>query len=187
MPTLEEMGQALAGLLRLALFDRSGVQSFGRDLDACRRSFAVYLVGLPLFLLVDGIAALGSSTETPALFTAAQLIGNVIETAGFLLLLRPLLSRFGRAERWAWFVTGYNWYSIGQITLFVALLGLAPGLPSGALRLLFGAFHVYALVVEAFLADAILEIGGLRAAAIVLLDVLFSLGIDLVADQIGGG
>jgi hypothetical protein len=187
MVTLDEAAEALRSVLRIARFDRAGAAGFGSDMAACRQSFWAFVIGLPAILLLIGIQVIGIKTDTPELLTAAQLIAETVQIAGFPLLLIPVLRGFGRADRWARFVTGYNWFSLGVTVLQVAALGLAIGLPDAAFRAVLGAVYIYSLVVEAFLADAVLEIGGLRATAIVLLDVLFSLVVGMSADWIGGG
>ena len=40
MVTLDETARALEGIWRLAIFDRAGVASFGKDLRACARSLS---------------------------------------------------------------------------------------------------------------------------------------------------
>jgi hypothetical protein len=187
MVTVQETTAALGSVVRIAMFDRAAVTGFGRDAAACRRSFWAYVIGLPIILLLTGLQVSGTNTETPELLATAQLLAQIIEAAGLPLLLIPVLRRFGRADRWAWFVTSYNWFTLGQIVLSVAVLGLVGGLPITALRLTLGAVNVYTLVVEAFLADAVLDIGGARAAMIVLLDVFLSFGVNRLADWIGGG
>jgi hypothetical protein len=187
MVTLDEIAQALGSVLRLARFDRTGAAGFGRDLVACRRSFWAYVIGLPAILLLIGLQVLSAETGRPELLAATQSIAYGIEAAGFPLLLLPVLRRLGRAERWAWFVTAYNWFTLAQTLLLVTVICLANGLPEPALRILIIAVNVYGLVVEAFLAESVLEIGGLRAGAIVLLDVFFGLGVDRIADWISGG
>ncbi|HVJ50977.1 MAG TPA: hypothetical protein VM689_00850 [Aliidongia sp.] len=186
MVTGREAADALGGVLRLAIFDRAGAAGFGRDARACARSFWSYLFGLPLILLLIGLQVAGTDTPTPALLGGAQFLAEIIGAAGFPLLLLPVLRRFGREDRWSWFVTGYNWFNLGQLVLILLVLSLLTGSPAPLGRIVLGLIQIYALVVEAFLAESILEIGGLRAAAIVLLDVLFGVGVGRIADWIGG-
>ncbi len=47
--------------------------------------------------------------------------------------------------------------------------------------------ELYLFVIEAFLAEAVLDIGGFRAAGVVLLDFFFNYGVDHIAHLIGTG
>jgi hypothetical protein len=184
MVSVEETARALEGVLRIARFNRAGVTSFGRDLNACARSFWAYGLALPAALLLLVFNAYVAQTETPVLLGASEIVGQIIEAVGFPLLLLPLLARFGRAERWPWFVAGYNWFVMAQTIATATLVCLAVGLPGGGLLL--GGARIYFIVLEAFLADAVLEIGAWRAAMVVLLDIGFSFGVDRIADWVGG-
>jgi predicted cobalt transporter CbtA len=187
MVTLDETARALEGVYRIAVFDRAGVASFGKDLRACARSFWAYAIGLPATLLLVALAVAADRPDDPFLLAASQLIGNVVQAAGFPLLMLPLLRWYGRRAHWAWFVTGYNWLMMAQAIALVAVLGLMWDMPSGGARaVVFYALLVYFYVLEAFLADAVLHVGALRAGLVVALDIVFSNGIDRLADWIGG-
>jgi hypothetical protein len=187
MVTVEETARALEGVLRIAIFDPAGAGGFGRDVKSCARSFWAYAIALPATLLLLGIEVLGADSRHPLLYALSHLIGEVIEVAGFPLLLMPLIHWYGRGERWAWFVTGYNWLSMAQTIVFVAVLGLVWDFPGGEIRgVVLGAEQIYFLVLEAFLARAVLGIGAWRAALVVVLDFGFGIGVDRLAGWIGG-
>jgi hypothetical protein len=187
MTRLEEAERAIDGVGRLAILDRSGGEGFGRDMASAARSFSAYALILPVIALVLAVNVTVSGSPTPGLFAVSDALGTVIEITGLPLLLIPVLRLYGRSERWAWFVAALNWFTAARIVFWLAVLGLcyAPlqGLGLWPLR----AFLVYAWVVEAFMAESVLEIGGLRAAGIVLLDFFFNLAVDAVAAWIGGG
>ncbi|MGB8842142.1 MAG: hypothetical protein WCC64_13870 [Aliidongia sp.] len=185
MVTVEETARALQSVAKIAIFDRAGANGFGRDNRACARSFWAYVMALPASLLLLGIEVLGSHNDQPVLLAVSRLIGDLIQIAGFPLLLLPLLHWLGRSDRWAWFVTGYNWYSMAQTIAFVTLLCLTWGLPGADLfALIRGAAGIYFIVLEAFLADAILGIGAGRAIWLVIIDLAFGYGVDSLADWI---
>ncbi len=94
-----------------ALLDRSGGLRFGRDYAAAARSFWAYGLVLPAIVLIISVSVEESGTTTPGIMAAADVLATVIELAGFPLLLRVLLRLYGRLDRWAWFVTGYNWFN----------------------------------------------------------------------------
>lgn len=175
MVTGEETAKAILGVGRIALFDRAGAAGFGKDLKSCARSFWAYAIAAPATLLLIALGVAHANPQEPAMMAAALVIVTIIQAAGFPLLLLPVLRRLGRLERWAWFVTGYNWFSAAQTIALVTLAGIIGDLPSASLRgLVVDGSLVYFWVLEAFLADAVLEIGAWRAIGIVLLD--FALG-----------
>jgi hypothetical protein len=167
MVTVDETAKALEGLFRIARFDRTGAKSFGTDRRACARSFWAYALALPAMLLQLSIEAFG--VDHPWLFATSQLVANVIVAAGFPLLLLPLTRWLGRDTRWAWLVTAYNWYGMATTIAWVTLFGIIADFPGGGLLLL-RLGDIYFIVLEAFLIDAILEVGALRAGMLVLID-----------------
>jgi hypothetical protein len=187
MVTGEETAKAFLGVGRIALFDRAGVAGFGKDLRACARSFWAYAIAAPAMLLLIGLEVSNAQPEAPYLMATGEVISDIVQAAGFPLLLLPVLRRLKRVERWAWFVTGYNWFQAAQTIAFVTLLGVLWDLPSTGIRgLILRGAQVYFLVLEAFLADAILEIGAWRAAGIVLLDIALGLAASGLVDWAAG-
>ncbi len=187
MVTLDETAKALEGIWRLVLFDRAAVASFGKDPGACKRSFWAYVIGLPATLLIVALSVERFNPDDPFLFAASALTADIIKAVGFPLLMLPLLSWFGRRAHWAWFVTGYNWLMVTQTITFLAVQGLMWDMPSGGIAVaVLNLLLVYFWVQEAFLADAVLQIGLVRAALILAIDLVFSTGIDRLADWIGG-
>ena len=187
MVTLDETAKALEGIYRLAIFDRAAVASFGKDLRSCARSFWAYALALPATLLLVALSIVGDKPDDPFLLAASQITGDIVQAVGFPLLMLPLLRWYDRRAHWAWFVTGYNWLMMAQAIVLVAVLGLMYDMPGGGIRaVVFDLLLVYFYVLEAFLADAVLQVGALRAGLIVAIDLAFSTGIDRLANWIGG-
>jgi len=187
MVSVEETARALHGVYRIAMFDRAGVSDFGRDLKSCARSFWAYAFALPATLLLLAINVSVAHTDQPYLLAVSSIISDVVQVAGFPLLLLPVLRWFGRSERWPWFITGYNWFSMGLAIASTTLVCLIVSLPLGGMRdVVAYSGEAYFYVLEAFLAYAVLEIGAWRAAAVLLLDIAFQFGVDRIANWIGG-
>jgi hypothetical protein len=187
MTQLEEAAQAIDGVGRLALLDRSGGNGFGKDNGSAARSFLAYALILPAIALLIALQVAGADSDSPGLLTAALVIGYVIEIAGFPVLLVPLLRAYGRSDRWAWFVTGFNWFNATKFALLLAVLGLCVGPLQGLGIWPVRGVEIYTFVIEAFMAEALLDIGGMKAGSIVLLDALFSLAVESIAIWIGTG
>ncbi|HLY58547.1 MAG TPA: hypothetical protein VKS60_23495 [Stellaceae bacterium] len=187
MSHIEEAERAIDGIGRLALFDRKGGDGFGRDRAAAARSFVAYLLVLPAIALVIAVQLVQSEATSPGLFVTANIIGQIIAVAGFPLLLIPVLRLYRRPERWAWFISAYNWFNAARVVLSLGVLGLCITVLQGLGDWPLLMFDVYAWIIEAFMAEAILEVGGARAAAIVLLDAFFSFAVGAVANWIATG
>ena len=183
----EEVAQALEGVFRLARFDRGGIALFGRDVGACARSFWAYGVALPALLLLVALEVDAAKPGDQPWIGAAGFLTLIIQIAGFPLLLRPVAALFGRADRWAWLVTSYNWYNGVAFLITVAMLGLTIGPLSGLGSWPYWGVQVYLMVVEAFLAQTVLDVKGLPAISIVLLDFGFGIGVDRIGQALALG
>ena len=171
---------ALRGLWTLARFDRQGVSLLDPTTDGCRRSFRVYLIALPIFLFIT-LIEIGSlkPDDDAVLSVLARFLGYVTNCVAFPLAAAPLLRWLGRPERWPQLTTGYNWLALAQYTGLAMLVVLGHiGMPGDAVTLLSVGVWFFSLLVEGFMFEAILETGFTTAAALVLLDLVLSEGID---------
>ena len=188
MSQIEEAERAIIdGIGRLALFDRSGGQGFGRDRLAAARSFCVYVVAAPALALLIAVDAVSSTAGTPAMVAITDVLGEIVLAAGFPLLLLPVLRAYRRADRWAWFVTGYNWLKAARVLFLLGVVGLCVGPLRGLGAWPLLAFMGYGWVIEAFMAEAILDVGAVRAGGIVLLDGLFTFGVYAIVNWVATG
>jgi hypothetical protein len=188
MVIVAETMRALRALALLARFDRAGGAALGGDILTCRRSFWAYALGLPGFLLVQGviIGDARHAPDDPVLAMVAALIGYVVQATLFPLLLLPLTALWRREARWPGFITGYNWLGLVNTYVFALILSLQIGTLGALGEILNLVWFVYAVVLEAFMAATLLEIGPVTAIAVVLLDVLVTFGVTWLADFIGG-
>jgi hypothetical protein len=106
----------------------------------------------------------------------AELLGYACSWAGFALASLPLAEAAGRRAEWPQFIAAWNWANVVQYLVLLALtvpalFGLPPLLAHGLGLAALG----YALWFEWFVAKAALRIGGGRAVAFVLLDLLLGM------------
>jgi len=89
-----------------------------------------------------------------------------------------------RADHYLGFIVAYNWASLVQLAVLLPAYALAASqiLPSGASSALSFAAWGAILVYEWFVVRTALELPGLAAAGIVLLDVILSLIVEGFAD-----
>jgi hypothetical protein len=184
----EEAAQAIESVARLAMFDHQAGAGFGKDLAACRRSFLAYVIVLPVVFFPIIKRVVDEHPAHPLIYIAAHVLAFIMTTAGFPILLIPLLRAYRRPERWVWFVTGYNWFNAAAEAFIWGVAGLCfAGFFAGLGLWPVYAAQVYTWVLEAFLAEAMLQVGGVRAAGIVLLDIGFGVLVDATAKWIGTG
>ena len=120
-----EVRLALAGSLRLARGEPSGLSCFDRSLDGFWRSFRAAVICYPLYLVLLSMRV--SVTEWQRSggwrIIAVETIGYVIAWVAFPLLMLTVTRWIGRAHRFFDFMVPYNWCQVPQSALFV-LVGL---------------------------------------------------------------
>jgi hypothetical protein len=182
-----EVQQALAGALRLARGDRSGLASFDRSLDGFWRSFRAAVICYPLYLVLLAMRVSVAEWQRSGgwRIVAVETIGYVIAWVAFPLLMLTATRWIGRAHRFFDFMVPYNWCQVPQSVLFV-LIGLesASGIlgarASEAIDILAA---LATLVYEWFIARVALDTTGAAAALVVLLDLV----LGVLISRITGG
>jgi hypothetical protein len=185
MLTLAEIGPAIYGAWRLALFDPNGMRFFDRSLHGFWRSFRVaILAAIPAALLVWlHLSGLRVDAGAPRILVA-ETIFYVIGWVAFPLAMFYVAPVIDRADHYLGFIVAYNWASLLQLAVLLPAYGLAASqiLPPGTSDAISFAAWGAVLVYEWFVVRTALELPGLGAAGIVLLDVVLSLIVDGFAD-----
>ena len=142
------------------------------------RSFIAAAICLPAFLAlrVFGWAAAAPPAGGLSRPLAAELIGYALGWVIFALASLPVVQNFGRGAAWPRFIAAWNWTTVVQYLLWLALavpvaLGVGGLLVQGLTLAAFG----YAMWLEWFVARTALGLPGLRAAALVLMDLAIGL------------
>jgi len=179
------MAEGLRGALALAVGRPEGVRHFGADLPAAARSFRAAGVALPGFLclhLMDVLA--GHAPGAPWNGLVLDLLGYAIGWAGFALLSHRMAAALGRSDRWPRYIAAWNWCNVVQYVLLIgAMLPVLLGMP-GWLDHVAGLVALFwAVWLEWFTARVALEVGGLQAAGLVLMDI----GLGVLLSIVTGG
>jgi len=171
-----------AGLLGALLLGRGraeGVALMETTPAGALRSFAAAAICLPAFLGLRIFA--WSNIETPpgGLLRplTAELTGYVYGWVLFVLVSLPIIAGWGRAAAlWPRFVVAWNWISVVQYLVQIALAVLLfLGPPSILAQGLTLAVIGYSLWLEWFMAKTVLGISGGRATGLVVLDLALGL------------
>ncbi|SMH57823.1 hypothetical protein [Azospirillum agricola] len=176
---------ALTGAYRLARFDRSGMDLIDRTPEGALASFYAAVVVLPGYALLLAIRLWDQVGDTPLLqVLTVESIAYVVSWTAFPLALHRIALLMGKAERYPGAVAAYNWSSVIQMTVYLPVMVLsATGLLPAFLAegLVFGVMMAM-LTYQWFVLRTALDLSGLAAAALVMVDLFLSATITDFAD-----
>jgi hypothetical protein len=158
--------------------------------DGAWRSFSAALVCLPAFLAIRFFAwaSLGAPAGGLGRALTAEVIGYAIAWVAFALVSLGLAGSWGRLGHWPRFIAAWNWTNVVQYLVLLALtLPGALGLPEGAVQVLTLAGLAYAVWLEWFVARHALGVDGLRAGALVGVDLALGLFLSGLIRTLSGG
>lgn len=190
MLTAGEITAGFYGAWRLAHFDASGMRWFDRSTEGVWRSFLVAVLiapGWALILYMHDVSI--SPPPDLARYVAVQAIAYVMLWVTFPLVLSHLAPLVDRQEELADFIVAYNWSAIPQMALMLPLAWLlsTEGEASGWIQALVVVGRLALFAYQWFIVKTALRLGGLSAGGVVILDLLISLTITEVSDQMIGG
>jgi len=175
---------ALAGSLRLARGEPTGLSYFDRSLDGFWRSFRAAVICYPLYLLLLSMrVSVGDWQRSGGgRIVVVETIGYVVAWVAFPLLMLTVTRWIGRAHRFFDFMVPYNWCQVPQSALFVAVgLVSAGGMlgtrDSAAIEI--GA-AIATLIYEWFIARVALDTTGAVAVFVVLVDLVLGVFISRI-------
>lgn len=183
----------VAGLAGAFLLARGRVQGLALMEDTPEgvwRSFIAAFICLPAFLALRFLAwaSMGAPPGGIGRALTAEVIGYAIAWVAFALASLPLARAWGREAGWPRFISAWNWTNIVQYLALLALtLPGALGLPVALAQILMMAGFAYALWLEWFVARQALGVDGLRAGAIVGLDLVLGLFLGGLIRNLSGG
>jgi len=183
--TTHDILVALTGACRLARFDRSGLELFDRTPEGALNSFYAAVIVLPAYALLLTIRLWGQVEDTPLLqVLTVEAIAYVVGWTAFPLVLHRLAALMGKTDRYPGTVAAYNWSSVVQIAVYLPVIVLsASGLLPSTLSegLVFGVMMAM-LTYQWFVLRTALDLSGLAAAALVMLDLFLSATITGFSD-----
>lgn len=186
MLSAREAATSLYGAYRLARFDARGMTYFETSLGGFWRSFYAAVIVAPMFavLLVMRYAA-GGVAVGGVRFAVVEAIAYVIAWVAFPLVMVSLARLLKREERYLGYIVAYNWASVLQNGLYLPLvmLGMAGVIPAETVGPLSLIALSLILVYGWFIAKVALDVGAGTAVALVALDLVLSVFIDIVASS----
>ena len=186
MLSAREAATSLYGAYRLARFDARGMTYFETSLAGFWRSFYAAVIVAPVFAVLLAMRyAAGGEAVDEVRFAAVEAIAYVIAWVAFPLVMVSLARLLDREERYLGYIVAYNWASVLQNGLYLPLvmLGMAGVIPAEAAGPLSLIALSLILVYGWFIAKVALDVGTGTAVALVALDLVLSVVIDIVASS----
>jgi len=178
IPSVTEIFTALYGAWRMACLDARGLTFFDDSNDSVWRSFFAAVIVAPAFALMMAFhfTVLPAGTD-PLRFALAEILAFIISWVAYPLVIISLSHTLGCHTRVFLYICVYNWSLVLQNAIWVPVnLLLATDTISGpAGQLVWMIALAGILVYMWFIARRALDVTGLTASGIVLLDLLLGL------------
>jgi hypothetical protein len=184
MLTARDLSHGLYGAWRLARLDTDAIKYFDVSIEAFWKSFYAAAIVAPVFVLVT-IRSLagGEPSEHAGLFeiVVIEAAGYVIYWTAFPLLMVGVSDLLQRGERYLGYIIAFNWAQVVEQAVFLPALllsfvsGSRPDEADPVLTTVFFAVTFYYW----FIARTALQISGWAAGAVVLLNHVLTIFIEL--------
>ena len=188
VPSLREVSHGMYGAWRFARLDPAAMAWFDRSIDGVWRSFFAAAIVYPAFIidLALRVAPEQWIASGALRIILVSTIGYAIAWAGVPLIFISFSRWLEREEQVLGFIVAYNWCQVVQMGFYLAaeLLAASGAVPPATGSLLIGAVVLATLAYEWFIARVALEIGGVAAAAIVLIDLVYGATVHQVTQSL---
>ncbi len=172
-----EIARALGGLWRLINLDPRGLDFFDRTIDGFWRSFRVALYVLPAYaLLIPAQLMAERPTASWGRVMIVELLTYIVGWLAFPVIAWELCRRFDRSAAYIGYIVVYNWsaFLAVALALVVSTVHLTGFLSPGFLGLLGLAAYAAWLGYLWFVTKLALNVDGLVATALVVLEFVLS-------------
>ncbi|MBP2313459.1 hypothetical protein [Azospirillum soli] len=183
--TSRDVASSVFGAYRLARFDPTGLDYMDRTPEGAWKSFYAAIIILPAYALLLAIRLWDQAQDTPLFqLVTVEAIAYVVSWTAFPVIMHGVTRMLDRSSRYVDFLCAYNWSSVVQMAVYLPVVVLAAtGLLPAPLSegLVFGVMLAM-LTYQWFVLRTALDVPGLTAAILVLLDLFLSALITDFAD-----
>jgi len=188
MSVAASVSSGLQAAFMLARGRSDGVERVDTDVHGVRRSFWAIALTLPAILCLRLVAWIGAGARAGDGHTLAlDLLVFIVGWLAFAVVSYHVAPLLGRANRWPRYIIVWNWCNVVENLLLV--LGSIPGL-LGAPSVVDEAAQLFtlgwALWLEWYATRVALDVGGVTAGGLVLLDETIGLFLAAIAVSLGG-
>ena len=190
MITAREVVTALYGVWRLAHLDETGWQHLDDSVEGFWKSFFAAVLVAPVHVVTLALAFVASdnpATAGPGRILAVYTLSYIIGWAAFPVVMAGVVDLLDKRDRYIHYIVGFNWAITVQVMVFlpVAVLFAVFGLNAFT-----GLLNLAALMAVAtyawFIARTGLGVPGSTAVAIVVLDLVISVALNIVSGNMAG-
>lgn len=187
IPSLREIVTSLFGSWRLAHFDRTGMAYFDKTVEGFWRSFFAAILVAPLFAVMLGLrySAEGALAD-PVHYGILEAMSYLVGWFAYPVVILALSESLDCRDRFIGYMVAYNWAMVLQNAVLVplgilnALRVFSPDIATLVWLVAVGLIAAYLW----FIARAGLGVAPLTAFGIVAIDILLSLVISAVTDNL---
>jgi len=183
MLSLSDLIRALVGLKRLLGMRVDAFDVFDASPKGFWASFWVALMVLPVWglAIVDQMARVAD--PAPIRYVAFQIVGYAIGWLAYPLAMVRISDYLDRWPQFYRYMVAYNWFQLVQAVAWLPLLlAVDAGAPAGLVALTWLVTHGILITYGWFIARRGLQVDGLTACALVVIDLLLSLLIDRLSE-----
>ncbi|WP_448202702.1 hypothetical protein [Azospirillum sp. sgz302134] len=183
--TARDVAYSVFGAYRLARLDPTGLQYMDRTPEGALKSFYAAVIVLPAWALLLAIRLWDQLQDAPLIqVVTVESIAYVISWTAFPVVMHGVTGLLDRRTRYADFVCAYNWSSVVQMAVYLPVVILAATglLPQPLSETLVFAAMMAMLAYQWFVLRTALDVPGITAAGLVMLDLFLSAVVTDVAD-----
>ena len=183
-PRVSEITDALHGAIRLAQLDATGLRYFDRTVGGFWRSFFAAILIAPVWIaLVVWRGEIPAGTGVTRAI-AVEAISYAVSWLAYPFLMLLVVDLVRRRERFFDYMVPYNWASVPANGMFLIVTAVGSLLPDRLYLLISAMAVVSVLIYQWFIARVGLVVSASTAVALVLLDFLLYLAIDLITQRL---
>ena len=185
MLTSQELVAALYGAYRLARRDPRGLGFFEDSVPAFWRSFAAAVIIAPLYALFLIVAFTSEGTAIGGVrYGVVQAISYVIGWTAFPLAAFYVCQLLDCEHRFVRYIVAYNWSAVlwNPPQILIALLAVSGAVSAGTGQFLSLMALLLILIYTWFIARTALDVGGIAAVGVVMVDLVLSVLVQALSD-----
>ena len=185
VPSAGEVARSLYGAWRLAHLDAGAMAYFGDTPEAFWRSFFAAVIVGPFFAVLMAMRFdLGLVETTVSRFAAVEAIAYVVAWTAFPVVMASAVKMLDRDEHYIRYIVAYNWAAVLQNALYMPIVALtvAGAIPPALASALGLVALAVILLYTWFITRTALDITGVAALGLVLLDVIIRVFVKSIAN-----
>ncbi len=184
-PSARDFAYGIYGAWRLLHFDRGGLAYFDASVEGFWKSFYAALLVAPGYVIAIAIHLADREVSAgPLGILIVQLAAYVIGWTAFPVVMHALCQGIGRSPEYIGYIVAFNWSKVIRMLVLLPVIVIAAGglLPKPLMQLVTLVAWVFVMAYAWYIARRALDLGGMGALGIVVLDFVIDVMITEAAD-----